>query len=420
MYRDPYIVLGTGRSGTSALAGMMFYLGFYMGDKFVPADKNNPAGHWEDKMFKNLNLNYIKDYISEDEFLDKIETRINMRGTEHKFWGFKVPSTAQVIDKYKEVCNPNLIWCKRPKEDVVNSMMEHYGWKEEQAEYLHDERIKMIEKHFNKKKDLKLTFKDIIEKPEDTVEKIIDYTGITPLESEKERAISHITKNKPPETDDTKVLVAVHNGGSIRREVAHQCLRMVVDGRYQVTIAFPQAKPYTKNVNRTIQNSFLPDGYDFLLILDSDNPPMKNPLDLIELNKDIIGLPTPQWSGEIIYPVAMDKVPNKQFKSLPPEKHQGIQEVDAHGSGCILIARRVIEAVDQDDNGPVWNDIWQKKGTERTTADYNFCDRAKEKGFKVWAHFDYHCEHIKELSLQDILNYANRKPKGRNSQYWNK
>lgn len=413
MYKDPYIIVSVGRSGSSALAGMMYYLGMHMGDNFVPADRNNPGGHWEDKNFKELNLAFIKEHISEDEFLDKAGVRINKNATEHYFWGFKVPSTAQILDKYMEISDPKLIWCKRPKKEVIDSMKRAYGWDKEQAEFLYNERMEGIKKHF-KNKDLAIDHKEIMTNPESVVEKLIEFTGISPLPEQKERAISHITKDVPPKSDKTKVLVMTPNGGSIRREVAYKLLETVKDGRYLVSVILPQGGSYNKNINKAIQETFLPGGYDFLLNIDADNPPLGNPLDLIQLNKDVMGFPTPQWSGEIIYPVAMDKVPKiDQYKSLPPEKHQGLQEVDVHGSGCILIARRVIEAVNKDENGPVWKDIWNETGTERTTADYNFCDRARENGFKVWSHFDYGCDHIKNLSMQDMLNYASKRGK-----YW--
>lgn len=418
MYKKPYVVVGTGRSGTSMVAGMMNYLGFYMGVNLVPANRNNPAGHFEDNTFKQLNLSFLKDYISEEEFIEKIETRINMRATEHRFWGWKVPSTALVLDKYFQVTEPKVIWCKRPKRDVINSMKKSYGWSDEQSEYLYNERTKSIKKALKGKDYLELQFKDIIDNPKKVVKKLIDFSGIKPYKEQEERAIQHIIKDKPKKGDDTKILVALHNGGSIRKEVIYKALQMTTDGRYRVTIILPQAKPYTKNVNHTIQNVFLKGDFDFLLIVDADNPPIRNPLDLIELNKDILGLPTPQWSGDIIYPVAMDKVWSNQFKSLPPERHFGLQEIDATGSGCVLIARRVIEAVDEDDEGPVWNDIWDDTGTTRVTADYNFCDRAKKLGYKVWTHFDYPCDHIKEISLDDMLNYANKKPRGGDSKYW--
>jgi hypothetical protein len=49
------LILGSGRSGTSLLAGMLSAAGYFMGDYLVPADESNPRGYFEDDEVNAIN-----------------------------------------------------------------------------------------------------------------------------------------------------------------------------------------------------------------------------------------------------------------------------------------------------------------------------------------------------------------------------
>jgi hypothetical protein len=49
------IILGSGRSGTSMLAGMLHAAGYYAGDQLLPPTSSNPRGYFEDRAVNNLN-----------------------------------------------------------------------------------------------------------------------------------------------------------------------------------------------------------------------------------------------------------------------------------------------------------------------------------------------------------------------------
>ena len=66
------------------------------------------------------------------------------------------------------------------------------------------------------------------------------------------------------------------------------------DKRHHLHLEIPAHKPYEDNLSR-IMLDFIKGNYSFWLSMDADNPPLKNPLDLIDFNCDIIGLPTPIW-----------------------------------------------------------------------------------------------------------------------------
>ena len=137
-----------------------------------------------------------------------------------------------------------------------------------------------------------------------------------------------------------KVLVSVPNVGTIHKMVSFALLKLIQDKRYKVNIIQPTHNPYENNLHHIV-NDFMAGDYDFWLNIDSDNPPMANPLDLIELNKDVMGLPTPVWhftgktKGERpIYENAYKYVPESDAYKEWPVK-EGLQRVNAVGTGCL-------------------------------------------------------------------------------------
>lgn len=204
-----------------------------------------------------------------------------------------------------------------------------------------------------------------------------------------------------------KVLITVPNQKWIHKTVVHRILLLQLDGRYQIRIELPSARPYENNLHGIIR-TFLDGGYDYWLSIDADNAPINNPLDLVELDKDIIGLPTPIWhftnkqKGERpIYWNGYDYVPEDLAyrEHLPRE---GLQKVDAIGTGCFLIARRVFL------NPAMQQGAFIRKlnmdGSVEKGNDISFCERAQECGFEIYCHYDYPCNHFTELNLHEIAH----------------
>jgi hypothetical protein len=145
---------------------------------------------------------------------------------------------------------------------------------------------------------------------------------------------------------------------------------------------------------------------DFWLNIDSDNPPMNNPLDLVKFNLDIVGLPTPVWhfTGEKkgerpIYENAYRYVPEKDAY-VEWDVKEGLQRVDAVGTGCVLYARRVFEHPEM--RKAPFQRIFNEDGTVERGNDIAFCERAKREGFQIFAHYDYRCRHFNDLELHEV------------------
>ena len=201
------------------------------------------------------------------------------------------------------------------------------------------------------------------------------------------------------------VLISIPNQHWIHTTVGHREHFLLGDKRYKCRIIKPAHKPYVNNLHHIV-NDFIEGDFDYWLNIDADNPPTNNPLDLVELDKDIIGCPTPVWHftdkvGErpyyfnaYDYDSAVDA-----YREHNPQK--GLQEVDAVGTGCILIARRVFENLLMQ-QGAFYRK-WNIDGTMNKGNDISFCERARNQGFKIWAHYDYLCDHFTELSMLEMI-----------------
>lgn len=198
------------------------------------------------------------------------------------------------------------------------------------------------------------------------------------------------------------VLITVPNQHWVHKLVCHKLMLMMHDGRYRITVDMPSNKPFENNLHHIIVD-FLKGDWDFWLTFDADNPPERNPLDLVELDKDIIGCPTPIWhyenKGELpIYWNAYDYDPETDaYREHRPR--EGLQKVDAVGTGCVLFARRVFEHPDMQ-KGAFTRKL-NEDGTVDKGNDISASERAREAGFEIYAHYDYPAEHICEIPLNE-------------------
>lgn len=202
-----------------------------------------------------------------------------------------------------------------------------------------------------------------------------------------------------------RVYITVPNGdGWLHKMVHFAVCRMLSDSRYVIRHDCPTHSPYVNNLHHCVKD-FLNGGEDYWLSIDTDNPPINNPLDLVEYDCDLIGCPTPVWHNKVQgdrpwYFNALKWIESEQGYQPYCEEMEGLREVDAIGSGCFLVSRRVIERLK--DQQPFMRQ-WNKDGTVEVGGDYSFCQKVKKAGFKIWAHFDYPCHHFNEVSLVEVI-----------------
>lgn len=85
---------------------------------------------------------------------------------------------------------------------------------------------------------------------------------------------------------------------------------------------------------------------------------------------------------------------------LPPGP--GLLELDGVSAGCLLVHRRVFEAIEE----PwfKWNEEWH------AGEDFYFCRKAQQAGFKIWGDPSVVCGHITEYrrSIQHFMAWSEK------------
>ena len=141
-----------------------------------------------------------------------------------------------------------------------------------------------------------------------------------------------------------KVFVTVPTTGWVHKRVAYTLLRLQLDQRYKLRIMLPTHVPFENNLHHC-RKDFLRNGEDYWLSIDADNPPINNPLDLVELGLPLVGFPTPVWhnTGNGERPIYWNvyKKHGEAYKEWPDKK--GLQRVDAVGTGCFIVSRPLMQ-----------------------------------------------------------------------------
>ena len=178
-----------------------------------------------------------------------------------------------------------------------------------------------------------------------------------------------------------KILISITNQHWIHKTVVHKAIALLADKRYKTHLIMPSHRPYVNNLHHILKD--FKEGDDtFWLNIDSDNPPIRNPLDLVVLDKDLIGLPTPIWhftdkkTGD--RPIYWNGYDYKSDKDayIEHEPKRGLQRVDAIGTGCFLAHRRIFTKL----RAPFMRK-WSRDGAVHKGNDISFCERVRSKGY---------------------------------------
>lgn len=139
-------------------------------------------------------------------------------------------------------------------------------------------------------------------------------------------------------------------------------------------------------------------GFDYLMMIDDDNPV---PVDTLELmtadDKDVVIAPilarNPNEQGKFDLCAYYKEIRDVKGSPLNYYNHiekfkdpSPLHEIDTGGTGCILIKRKVLEALNKKYAEYIFEfgdtDV---NGQRRTMSeDVEFCERAKDLGFTIW------------------------------------
>lgn len=197
------------------------------------------------------------------------------------------------------------------------------------------------------------------------------------------------------------IYLSVLNQGEIAVELS-QCLdAMIVSSPYPIFVEYSCEKPITFNRNQIVKRFLERPQYDYLMMVDADIVPSADYLKLVDYQKDIISGTCFAFTKNNIFPLVLKKSKEKTagskyypYESVNPKDWKGLLEVDAVGTGAIILSRKVLEAIPH----PFRNE-YDKTGDKIIGNDLSFCLRAKKLGFKVYCHTDFLCSHHTRMDL---------------------
>jgi GT2 family glycosyltransferase len=197
-----------------------------------------------------------------------------------------------------------------------------------------------------------------------------------------------------------KIFVAIPNNGFISNQLDNCLTFWSHDPRWLVKYYKPEGLYPVDSARNQCVKAFLEGYFDYLLFIDNDIiPPISVLETLLSHDKDICGAIC--FSTKIDdnginapFPVAVRKDKEGLYKHYIGE---GLDWVDATGSSCILIKRKVMEAIEH----PYYFS-YHKNGITSAGEDFNFCEQAKQKGFEVWVNFNLVCGHFKNMDIKNI------------------
>lgn len=196
-----------------------------------------------------------------------------------------------------------------------------------------------------------------------------------------------------------KVLTCLLHTGNLIAGLELQLYKWMQEkvGDYQFNFLLRTGVPASSNRNH-IAKDFLKGDYDYLCMVDNDNPPLRNPFDLLNYDKDVIGAVYPGLGKNGIrfhvYKADKDYPKVIEFTQYQPEEREGLKKVDAIGTGCIFIKRKVLEKMEKP-----FEYLFDDDGVLVLSDDIHFCHKCNEAGFEIYAHWDFLASHFKQVDL---------------------
>ncbi len=182
-------------------------------------------------------------------------------------------------------------------------------------------------------------------------------------------------------------------------------IRMSHDARFQVDIGTMDHKPVSFARNMCFRQARSTPGLDWLMMLDSDNVPRGNPLDVIAAATPahhIIGLPygCHVFEGQRrAYRLAAESSQGAYIRPQDFTSPDGFLAVPWVATGVMMIRSEVWTAM----QGPCFAFTYANDdvATPICGEDVSFCRLARSAGFKVWTHRQL-AGHLKTTDITGI------------------
>ncbi len=174
-------------------------------------------------------------------------------------------------------------------------------------------------------------------------------------------------------------------------------------------MACGKAKAAGADILLQIDNDMISMGWKTLRCLVGNDWDICAPVQMMWLPKSLDPKRDPQ-----AYPCAFTRMPDGgpgQIANYPKPGEARRQQVDRVGSGCIAIRRHVLEdermlLAPGYDPPALWRNVYQPNFIRERGLDMDFCDRAKDLGYRVVIDWNAEIGHQKTANVNDIEEYA--------------
>ena len=193
-----------------------------------------------------------------------------------------------------------------------------------------------------------------------------------------------------------KIHLSILNEGWISDELTIRLPRWLEEAKSQHhTVYFESSKirPIENNRN-TIVDRFLRSDFDYLLQIDNDNVPAKNPIELVNLNLDIVSCPVWIYQHKPLLNIYKFDEKQEYLNPIEYDKTKDLIEIDATGTGVILCSRKVLEKIQKP-----FERIYDERGIQKLGSDLAFSAKARNEGFKIYSNMKYICKHFKTIDI---------------------
>jgi hypothetical protein len=197
---ETVLVLGTHRSGTSLVTGMLHRMGVNMGPpgrdaRWIYPNWANPTGQFENPEFTEL-LHQFLDFDGEGARWDPrwadLTARTQaylpafvrlIRRTESERWGWKQPWSMLILEALlPEIKNPRFIVVRRNLPDVLDSLHRRDGITPEEATRVTAEvtaRMEELVRRHPEIPSLNLQYEAVIKNPTTAAQELADFLGLS-------------------------------------------------------------------------------------------------------------------------------------------------------------------------------------------------------------------------------------------------
>lgn len=189
-------VVGSHRSGTSCIAGMLHLLGVSMGKKFLPANSANSKGYFEAvRLERFLRQTFHSTETPNNSFEERVAWFMQWARTrcEAPIVGCKNPSLCFTLDEMAQVWPQlKIVATARPVEDSLASL-KRQNWlnplKRTPEIYAssRDEAINRLALP-----TLRMNYYDVLRDPAAAVDRLVEFCDIAPTDAQREAAIAHV------------------------------------------------------------------------------------------------------------------------------------------------------------------------------------------------------------------------------------